>query len=225
MEPNSFSEIIKEAMRAKGVGAQQLSEITDIPPNYIKAILENDSAHLPAAPYVHGYIETVAKVLDVDAPSLWEEYKKEASVKRSGKDDRLPINRFAQKPFNKLALAITIVILAIIAFLAPRVADFFGQPQIEITSPSSDNYSTTNQLFTLAGKIGNPRDKLLISDSEVVVNPDGSFEKQISLDPGCVNKPVFSVKRFLGLITTVERTICYEAPPIFNPTSTQNIKN
>jgi cell division protein FtsL len=229
-----LKEILKEEMRAKGLNVQKLSELTDIAPYYIKALLENDFSKLPAAPYVRGYLNSIAKILEIDPQPLWEEFKKEAEIKRSGESDKLPTNRYAPKPINKLSLALVLIVLIIFALLFPRIADFVGQPSIEIISPPSDMYQTQQDTFTLEGKISSPSDKLLINGDEVVVNPDGSFQKQVILGPRCNNNVFeFTVKRFLGLSTSVKRTICLTAPvdqqviaPTTTPisTSTNNIQ-
>ena len=214
MEFKPLKDILKEEMRSKGLNAQKLSELTDIAPHYIKALLENDFSNLPAAPYVRGYLDTITKILEIDSESLWHEYQKESGIKRSGESDKLPSNRYAQKPFNKMALIATLAVLIVVAFLIPKVADFLGRPSIEITSPPSDMYQTQQDTFTLAGKISNPQDKLVINSSEVVVNSDGSFQKQVTLSSGCNDNVFeFTAKRFLGFSTSVKRTICFIAPP------------
>jgi len=207
-----LKEIIKEEMHSQGINIQKLSEFTGIAPRYVKALLDNDFSQLPAAPYVHGYLDSIAKVLKIDAEPLWQDYQKESEMKRSGEKDLLPINRYAQKPFNKLVLLITIVVLAVLAFLLPKISDFLGQPSIEITSPISDKIEVLDENFILKGKIGNPQDKLMINSSEVVVSSDGTFEQPVVLhEPGCRNDYDFIVKRFLGLSTAARRTICYKS--------------
>jgi transcriptional regulator with XRE-family HTH domain len=231
-----LKEIIKEEMRSQGLNAQKLSELTGIAPRYINAFMGNDLSDLPPAPYVRGYIESIAKILGIDPEPLWQDYQNETEIKRSGENDRLPTNRYAQKPFNKMALVITIIVLVILALLIPRIADFLGQPSIELTSPPSDKFTSTQDTYTLKGRIGNPQDKLVIGDEEVVVSKDGTFEKQVALKPGCNDNVYdFTVKRFLGLSTTIRRTICYEtnnplnvtstSTPAPNSTSTQIINN
>jgi cytoskeletal protein RodZ len=217
-----LKEIIREEMHSKGLNAQKLSELTGISPRYLKALLDNDFSQMPSAPYAKGYLDDIAKVLEIDPEPLWQEYRKESEIKSSGATDRLPINRYAPKSFNKTALVITIVVLIALAFLLPKISDFLGSPSIEITSPASDQLHTTHDTFTLIGKIGNSQDKLTINSSEVVVNPNGTFEQQVTLnEPGCRNNYDFTVKRFLGLSTTIRRTICYESTsPSPNPTTT-----
>lgn len=212
-----LKEIIREEMRAQGINVQKLSELTGVAPRYIKAFLENDLSQLPPMPYVKGYLDSIAKVLNIDPEPLWQDYQKESEIKRSGEHDRLPINRYAAKPFKKSALIITILALVVIAFAIPRIADFLGQPSIEIITPSADKITSNSDSFVLSGKIGNPQDKLTIGDEEIVVSQDGSFQKPVTLKPGCNDNVYdFTVKRFLGLSTTVRRTICYASTATAN---------
>jgi cytoskeletal protein RodZ len=217
-----LKEIIREEMRSKGLNAQKLSELTGISPRYLKALLENDFSQMPPAPYIKGYLDNIAKVLEIDSEPLWQEYRKESEIKISGAQDKLPINRYAPKSFNKTILVVTIIVLIALAFLLPKISNFLGRPSLEITSPASDQFHTAQDTFTLRGKIENPQDKLTINSSEVVVNPDGTFEQQVTLnEPGCRNDYDFTVKRFLGLSTTIRRTICYESSsPSPNPAAT-----
>ena len=223
-----LKEIIREEMRDKGLNAQKLSELTGISPRYLKALLENELSQLPPAPYVRGYLENIAKVLDIDSEPLWQEYQKESEIKRSGAGDTLPVNRYAPKSFNKTVLIVTLAVLVVLAFLIPKISDFLGRPSIEITSPPTDRFYSASDTFSLKGRVGNPQDKLTINSSEVVVNTDGTFEQQVALtEPNCQNDYDFTVKRFLGLSTTVRRTICYtsNAPAGETSTSTSSSTN
>src|SRR3989344_6846190 len=101
MELNGFKDILKNEMKAKGLNAQKLSELSDISPNFIKSLLEGSFENLPATPYVHGYIEKISAILEINSDELWGQYKKESELKKSGAKDQLPLNRFASQPINK----------------------------------------------------------------------------------------------------------------------------
>lgn len=212
MEIKNFRETLKEAMREKGISIQKLSELTEISPNYLKALTENDITNLPSAPYIKGYINTIAQILEIDSRVLWDDYNRLSESKTSGEKDILPGNRFAQKSLNKKGLFVGIIILLLIAYIAPKISDFFGKPSLEIMAPSQDKLNVSDPNFTLKGKIGNPQDKVTINSAEVVVLPDGSFEQNVALEEGPQNTFEFKVKRFLGRETTNSRTIIYKSP-------------
>lgn len=202
----TLRETLKDALRAKGISAHKLAEITEITPRYIRALIENDPENLPPAPYVHGYLERIAQALDADAQALWHQYQHDERLDRSGEKDLLPSNRFAHTKANKKAIALTIVVLIALVYFVPQIASFLGRPGIIITNPAINNQTATTSDFFITGTVDDPKDKVLINNEEVVVNPDGSFSKEVLLQDGS-NTYTIIAHRFLGRDTTVVRTI------------------
>ena len=220
----TLRETLRDAMRAKGISVQKLVELTDIPLHYVQALAENDTENLPPAPYVRGYLMTIADALDTDGEALWRQYKHDERLRRSGGEDTLPSNRFAHAKPNKKIIIATIVVLAALAYLIPSIANFFGKPGIALTAPATDGQVVTQNNYAIAGHIDNPQDKLLINNEEVVVGADGNFQKEVLLQPG-QNTYTIVVHRFLGRDTTLTRTIWLQTTatttqPLFYSTST-----
>ncbi|BCX15845.1 MAG: hypothetical protein KatS3mg098_074 [Candidatus Parcubacteria bacterium] len=216
MEIKNFKEILKSYLKEKGVSPQELSQETGIVYHYIQAFLEGNFEKLPSLPYVRGYLQKIADYLEIDFEELWQQYQKEAPIKKSGEEDKMPTNRFAPQPLNKKNIAIVVLILIILSLVIPRLAKFLGSPQITIISPNKDNLVVSQQNFLLKGQVDNPQDKVLINNEEVFVLPDGSFEKEVFLTEK-INLFQFKVKRFLGKEITLERTVIYE--PQASPTN------
>lgn len=211
-EAKSFRDFVVEGMRTRGLTPNQLIEVTDIAPSYVRAILDEQYELLPAAPYVRGYVKKLADALRLDFETLWEQYQREADIKQAGQTDRLPTNRFALPSFSKRRLLLTLVVIIALAIAIPRVADFLGAPVIEVRSPSANNITTTSDRITLEGWVENLEDKVLINDQEITVGADGVFRIEVPLERG-INMFTFSAQRFLGRKNTVERTVIY-APPL-----------
>ena len=211
-----FNETIKKAMRAKGVDFKVLAEKTDIAPSYIRALLDRSFDHLPAAPYVRGYLRSIAEVLDIDFDQLWQEFVVEKGTKQSGKDDTLPFNRFAAQPVNKKVVVIAAIVLVVLVLIVPRIAGFLGKPGMEIPSPPADQYQSQASQFLLQGHVDNPRDKVLINADEAIVGSDGTFSKEVYLEEG-QNLFTITARRLLGRSTTITRTIFYTPAPITPP--------
>lgn len=212
MNNNQFKtlrELIIEALDFRGLNVEKLTEVTDIPKYYLTALTTGDFKKLPAAPYVRGYLLQISEILQIDQDLLWEAYQKESSLyKTSGPQDKLPSNRFAFKNPNKRKTVIIIVLLIIITFSIWQFDEFFGTPKIEIISPAIDNLTINAPSIKLAGKV-NARDKLIINNEEILVDENGRFEKEFSLQPG-INTVEFRVKRFLGKEIKVIRQIIYQ---------------
>ncbi|MBP6855694.1 MAG: helix-turn-helix domain-containing protein [Candidatus Pacebacteria bacterium] len=216
MEIKDFAATIKEAMRAHGFSEDRLGEETGIAPRHLRALFDHDTDNLPAAPYVRGYIQNIAEVLDLNGDQLWSEYTVTQNIKRSGVDDTLPINRFAQRAIHKKWIFIAIIGLIVIAYAIPKVANFFGRPSLEITTPAVDKITVDNQLLTISGRIANRQDKVTINDEEIVVRDDGAFEKEVPLSEG-INTFEIKASRFLGSQMIVERTVIYQSKAVFKP--------
>jgi cytoskeletal protein RodZ len=213
-----FNETIKKAMRAKGVDFKALAEKTDIAPSYIRALLDRSFDHLPATPYVRGYLRSIADVLDVDFDQLWQEFVVEKGTKQSGKDDTLPFNRFASQPINKKTIVIATLVLVALVLIVPRIAGFLGKPGIEVTAPPTNQYQSQSSQFLLQGHVDNPRDKVLINADEAIVSSDGTFSKEVYLEEG-QNLFTITARRLLGRSTTMTRTIFYTPAPTAPPTT------
>lgn len=218
----TLRETLKDALRAKGISANKLAEMTEITPRYIRALIENDSENLPPAPYVRGYLERIAEALGTDAQTLWHQYQHDERLDRSGEKDLLPSNRFAHAKANKKAIALTIVVLVALVYFVPQIASFLGRPGIIITNPAANDQTVTTSDFFITGKVDDPKDKVLINAEEVVVNPDGTFSKEVLLQSGS-NTYTIVAHRFLGRNTTVVRTIMLTGttpPAIGQPSAT-----
>ncbi|MEK7114658.1 MAG: helix-turn-helix domain-containing protein [Patescibacteria group bacterium] len=220
MNNNQFKtlgEIIIEALKLRNLNAGKLSELTDIPMNYLIALSNDDLTGLPSAPYVRGYLVKIADVLKIDTKLLLRAYKQEISLqslKTSGSSDKLPSNRYALNILTKKTVIVSgIVFVLIIFYLIWQASGFLGVPKIEIINPPVDGAIINNPIIKLSGEVS-AGDKLIINGEEVLPEENGRFEKDFSLQPG-INTFEFEVKRFLGKEIKIIRQVIYQ-PQISN---------
>lgn len=208
IEKKPFNEFLGEAIKAHKLNIEKLAELTDVPKNYLSALIDGDFEKLPAAPFVRGYLIRISEVLKIDGEQLWEFYKEEI-VPQIKTQDSLPFNRFAIKRLNKKKIIIGIISFFFLIYLVWQGKNLFGIPKLEIINPESDNLITSEQFVALRGKLGNPMDKILINEEEIFTQSDGSFEKEYSLQLG-LNIIEFKAQRFLGKETKVVKAINYQ---------------
>ena len=208
-ENKKLINLILEALKLKGMNLEKLSQLTGVSERSLALILEEQFDKLPPAPYVRGYLVKIAEALNLDGRELWLEYlKNNEEIRRSGKEDTLPLNRFAIPKLNKKIVAISggaVLILAIIIFRLPA---FFGQPELKIFNVSDNPTIVHEATFAIRG-IMNPADELAINGEAIYPQKDGNFEKNILLQPG-FNNVVFQIKKLLGRTYTVEKQIFYQ---------------
>lgn len=204
----SFHEILKEQFHNKGFSVEKLSNLTAIPDRFLNALLEGDFKKLPPAPYVRGYLIKIAAILDLDSQSLCESYKNEQSVKSSGAEDRLPVNRFAIKHINKKMAMGAVAGILVGVYLVWNIGHLIGRPKLEIAYPLAQTMIVAEPLITVAGNV-DPADKLFINEQESVVGAEGDFSMDYNLEPG-LNTLELKVKRFLGREAKAVRQVIYQ---------------
>jgi cytoskeletal protein RodZ len=218
-EIKTLKDTLKDEMRAKSVSVAKLAELTGISISHIQALIESNFERLPAAPYVRGYLQKIAEVLEIDADIIWRRYEKESAIKRSGKTDTLPHNRYALHSVHKGMLWLVAAGIIILIIAIPALVDFFGKPSLQIDSPAQETEITTTSPYTVSGNIQNSSDRVFINETEVLVSEQGEFSIQKDLDEG-VNTFVIRAQRFLGKSTTITRNVFYQSGAITIPTTT-----
>lgn len=206
----NLGELLAEIAGSRGVTAEKLSELTNIPKRYITALFENDIKNMPAAPYVRGYLTKIASILGIDSESLYEAYHR-LNLKTSGREDFLPKNRFALTKSRK-GLAALAGVLLIVGYLGSvRLNAALGIPSIDINLPAKvddrDFLETRESVYAVEGKI-DAKDSISINNEAIPTDESGLFFKEIALDKG-LNTFEIRVKRFLGRETTIIRKVFY----------------
>jgi len=213
-----LANLILEALKARGLTIDKLSQLTGVSERSLSLILEDQYEKLPPAPYVRGYIVKIAEVLNLEPQKLWQEYlKNNSSIRRSGNEDTLPQNRFAIPKFNKKIAVSSAIIVLVAGYLIFRLPGLLGQPELSITNPGDNQAVVSDPNFTIRG-IMNPSDELTVNGDAVYPGKDGNFEKNIILQSG-FNNVTFQIKKLLGKTYTITRQIFYQS------TSTANGKN
>ena len=212
-----LSETFAEIMRMKSLDVERLSQLTGVSERYIKFFLEEKFKELPAVPYVRGYLSRIAQTLGLDPEKVWHKYlENNEKVKRAGKEDKMPENRFIVKtPLSKAAVFLGAVFLfALIAFLRTL---YLNIPKLEFQNLKDDITIVKTNVFTIKGKI-DPSHKLTLNNGEIFLDKNGSFEKEVFLEPG-FNTFYFKAKKVLGKENTIKKQIFYqeEVKEIFTP--------
>ncbi|OGY56733.1 MAG: hypothetical protein A2Y84_01435 [Candidatus Colwellbacteria bacterium RBG_13_48_8] len=205
-ENQDISETLKELMRARDIGPQKLSSLTDVPRRFIDAILQGEFNKLPAYPYIRGYLFKISNILGADNDQLWRIYRSSAETVSSGEKDRLPINRFALKRVSPRKVVFWLLPVLVLVFLATNLNHIIGKPTIDISLPDS----TQEQVIKIEGRI-DPGDKLTLNEELVYTSEEGFFQKDIQLEPG-LNTLRFRVERYLGRETVVIKQVFFQSP-------------
>ncbi len=229
MENAALKDLLKEHMELKGLSVKKVSESTGIPERYMEALVEGKNNNLPPAPYVRGYINKLAHILDFDKETIWRLYKEQAPLQSSGAWDKLPSNRFAIQSINKKWLIIGLGATFLVFYLSTNVYQILRNPNLEVTYPAIESSISETSSIILKGNVDSSN-TLTINGEEVFVDKDGHFIKEQILQPG-LNTIEFMVKKFLGKEYKVIRQVIYQPPMIdvengsINSPQSKNDKN
>ncbi len=210
METASLKELLREHIELKGLSPKKIADMTGIPDRYIEMLLEGDTSKLPPSPYVHGYIAKLSGLLNFDKDTMWRLYQKESSLTKSGREDRLPNNRFAVRGISRGWALGGFVAAACLLFAGYNAYGIIAAPELTITVPASDNSTVAQETILLQGRT-DPSYVVTVNGSEAYVGKDGLFQKEIRLQEG-INTVEFTVRKFLGKEARVVRHIVYAVP-------------
>ena len=210
----NFQDFFNSKIRERGLTLKKLSELSGITLKYLEYLSAGNFEALPSAPYFRGYLEKLGRILDFDYTEWWQNIKKEEVVKISGTEDRLPKNRFALSSPGKFIWP-AIILLLVVFYFGARFSKIFGEPQVLVAYPTEAFTNIASQKIVVRGELKDG-DKLVINGEVVVLRDDGTWEKNILLEPG-LNTIEIKAKKFLGRETRIIRQVLYkpgEASPI-----------
>lgn len=205
-----FSALLASKLKERGLNVKKLSELSGIAIKHLERLVAGQFEKLPPAPYLRGYLLKIGELLDFDGELWWNKLKDEGVIHGSGSNDRLPENRFAQKPIRGI-IVIAIVILVLVLYLGFRFRDIVGLPSVTVVEPAGDSEVVQDASYTLRGKLENGTE-LILNNEPVELSPHGIWEKAITLEPG-LNIVEIRARKFLGGEARLERKIIYEAAP------------
>lgn len=152
--------------RKLGLSIADIERITRIRGRCIEALEEEDWAHLPAVPYVKGYVQGYAKAVGADPTPLLREYENDisgvpAQTERTPSLERIPARTVVPRRFDMHSISskawIGTVVAVIVVLLVIWVISNLAGPQGVVTpiapSPSGtiESTATSSSASTSAG--------------------------------------------------------------------------
>jgi hypothetical protein len=220
---DEFASFLNTQLRERKETPHRVAQATGIPEHVLEQLLAGDTNKLPAAPYMHGYLVKLGDALDFDGEEWWKRLKRAAPAPSSGIGDQMPRNRFSRNRIPSWALWGVPLVLALLTFLAFRFADIIGLPDVAISVPERDGVVLSESPATLAGS-ATPGSRVTINGEAVPLTDDGTWRKEVTLQPGTPNDFVVEATKFLGRSRTASRRIFFE-PPIVTTSTTSTDPN
>lgn len=236
------------------ISLSEVSRATKIQVKYLEYLEDGAYEKLPADVYVKGFLRNYSEFLGIDEKILIKLYEKERGIKNNlekGKKlsaipfqsgffsrqieairqkrnvlaggERINISPFVITP---RIIAIGIILLLIFGgffYLYREIGSFASAPRLVIISPEK-NYATSENSVEVSG-ITDRDAKIFINEHPVLVNDDGKFRENLTVQSGTNTVTIRAVNRFekaAAETLTIQSTY---AEPQENPSAADNPEN
>lgn len=208
-QDKDLHQFLRDRMQERGFSVEKLSDISGVPLIHLEMLISGRVEDLPPAPYVRGYINSLARVLHFDADVWWIEIKRARVLPVAGGADILPSNRFAKNMPSRGKIAAFIAGGLLLLFIILRFPSIVGRPKLSMIYPVEEVMVVKEPSIILRGMVENG-DKLTVNNESVPVRQGELWEKEIILKPG-PNVVRVSAGKLLGLSATKEFRIILES--------------
>lgn len=201
----TIGQYLRNKRKEKGLTIRELSKITRIRENFLRAIEREEWGALPEFTVVAGFVRSVAGALEADrnqtAALLRRDYPPRKPVVQ---EKEMPINEFRVSPQHVFFAGVGIVVLAIAAYLIAQYMAFTRPPELSVDVPSEGQVVLERQL-TVLGKT-DPTATVIVNTQPALVAEDGSFSTTIVVNESTSLVEVVATSR-AGKETRISRTI------------------
>lgn len=206
-----FGSYIRELREAKKLDIEDLAVVLGISEKMIAALEEERLDRLPADAFVLGMLKRYSRYFKVDYPILRDLWNSRFHIRRSGKEDLLPANRFSNSPLFFCRLSRVSFLGLVFLFFASYLLTQIVLLYLPIRLGFEKNYTvSTSSPIEISGRVFGKVKQLLINGQNVEPH-NNRFYHSLFLVPG-PNIVEIRAINYLGKETVLHQVILFEKP-------------
>ena len=182
----SVGEILKSTRKKKNLTLEKAEEETKVRSRYLEALERSEYEALPESVYTTGFLSRYAEFLELDKNVLIEQFCEERGERQFTSklmvERKIREPRFSITPKFLIVLGIVLAVLGIIGYIGYNVHQFAAPPNLQISSPSSEQIIKEDKVEIL-GKT-DPGVTLFINNQTVFTDDKGNFSQIVNLATG-----------------------------------------
>jgi hypothetical protein len=194
-EPTKLGTVLRTAREARFIDLARVERDTKIRVRYLSALERGDYRDLPGSVYTRGFLRNYGLYLGLDPEYLIDLYRLESGIaaERPSMPSRpRPMSERQGRPLVVSSGAITatiltILVLALVAYVVGELLIFSGTPDLRITDPAADLLAYEGTEYTIRG-ITEPNSTIttqgLRQNPGTTADAEGAFSVQVGLVPG-----------------------------------------
>lgn len=197
---DTVGEELKRARKEKKISLEQASAKTSINKKYLKALEDGKSEKLPQGIYGKNFLKEYALFLRLDTDSIIEMYEKDAEEKNEANQKNI-FSKEIPKAYYFLStpriiknIIIILILFVCIAYLGYYLKNIFSPPELLIISPL-DNITIEDTSISINGQT-EPGAEVIVNGEPILIKPDGSFDKELSLKYGLNTVSITAQKKY-----------------------------
>ncbi len=201
----TLGEKLRKLRSEKRIALNEVSRATRIQITYLECLENGNHDNLPADVYVKGFLRSYADFLGVNDQILIKLYEKEKGIRKNleerkisktGKSIKKPINvsSFIFTPQKLAFFLVVVLIISGLAYLYQEIGSFSDVPRLIVLNPEGD-ISVEGNSLSIEG-ITEKDARLFINDQPILVNDDGKFKENITLQKGINTVSLKAVNKF-----------------------------
>jgi cytoskeleton protein RodZ len=201
----TLGEKLRKLRSEKRIALNEVSRITKIQAVYLEYLEEGMYEKLPADVYVKGFLRSYAYFLGIDEQILIKLYEKEKGIRKNVEESKNPqIKKTASRPINISAFVVTpqkltvyliaLLIISGVIYLYREIGSFSDAPRLIVLNPAADARIENNSL-SVEGMTEKDA-KLFINDQPILVNDDGKFKENVTLQKGVNTINLKAINKF-----------------------------
>lgn len=200
-----MGEKLKKLRSDKRIALNEVSRVTRIRVEYLQCLEDGKYDELPADVYVRGFLKSYGDFLGVDDQQLVRLFEKEKGIKKNLEKSKNPkkidtkkkslnISAFIFTPKKIILFFVAILVLGAFFYLYHEAGSLTDTPRLIILSPESNSQIDGNSV-SLEGKTDKDA-QIFVNDQAVLVDDEGKFRENISLQQGINVIRVKAVNKF-----------------------------
>lgn len=182
----TFGQTLASAREKHNLSHATLSKKLHIPIETLIALEQEQGQNLPAQPLVRGYVQLLARTLDLNEEGLLALWRRDFAV---NKKIVIPQSRrrqywFVRQNFSPRNFSLALLLIAGIfgsIFVLFQWRKLNKPPELSVSAP--ENLSVVSSPLKVTGKT-HPNNTVVINTVPTSLDPQGRFEQELTLPPG-----------------------------------------
>lgn len=210
MRQKTVGEMLRDERLTHRIQLPELAKRTRIRLEYLEALEENQFDLLPAATFVKGYVKIYARLFGFDPQPLLallrRDYKESAKGQLVPREFLTPVlkKRRHLKPVTFVMIGLSLVFLTLVSYIGVQWWLLQQPPRLTVTQP--EELAIVGPQVEVRGST-EPEALVVINEQPVALQPDGSFQTEVSLVTEGIVTIVIQSRDDQGKTSVVQRQV------------------